>query len=267
MPFAAALLASASAAAAQEASQPSGLRPLCADRPGKATPPCILDAGHTQLEVGLVDFLTTRDEPGRDHTYNIGGFELRHGLTRRTEAALDWTPLILERDRHPDGGRRSSGVGDLTFSLRAALTDPDGDGMAVSVEPFVTAPTATQGLGAGGWTGGVLLPIQAPLPANASITVTPQLLVARNASGGGTHLAWSAAAGVARPFGATTLGVELWGMVDDDPAGSTSQASVDLSAAWIPPKSPDLQLDGGVNAGLNHETPDVEAYVGVTRRF
>ena len=143
-------------AAAQEAPSSAGLRPLCADRPGKATPPCILDAGHTQLEVGLVDFLTTRDPAGRDNTYNVGGFELRHGLTRRTEVELDWTPLILERDRRPDGDQRSTGVGDLTFSIRAAITDPDADGVAVSVEPFVTAPTATQGLGAGGWTGGVL---------------------------------------------------------------------------------------------------------------
>jgi hypothetical protein len=91
--------------------------------------------------------------------------------------------------------------------------------------------------------------------------------VARNAAGGGTHLAWSAAAGVAKQFGAANLGVELWGLVDDDPAGSTSQASVDLTAAWIPAEAPDLQLDGGVNAGLNRETPQIEAYVGVTRRF
>ena len=59
--LAAALMASAPAAAAADAASSDGLRPLCADRPGKATPPCILDAGHTQLEVGVVDFATTHD--------------------------------------------------------------------------------------------------------------------------------------------------------------------------------------------------------------
>ena len=265
--IAAVLLTSASAAVAADAPSPDGLRPLCADRPGKATPPCILDAGHTQLEVGLVDFSTTHDAGERDDTYNIGGFELRHGLTRRTEVELAWTPLIVERDKGPGGSLHSTGVGDLTLGMRAAITNPDTDGLMVSVEPFVTAPTATQGLGAGGWTGGVLLPMSAPLPDGASATVTPQLQVARNSDGGGTHVAWSGAAGVSEPVGSGSLGVELWGEVDDDPAGSIKQASVDFTAAWTPPKAPNLQLDGGVNAGLNHATPQVEAYVGVSRRF
>jgi hypothetical protein len=33
------------------------------------------------------------------------------------------------------------------------------------------------------------------------------------------------------------------------------------------PKSPTLQLDGGVNLGLNRATPGVQAYVGVSHRF
>lgn len=261
------LLTAAPAAAAAESTASDGLRPLCADRPGKATPPCILDAGHTQLEVGLLDFATTRDPAGRDDTYSLGGFELRRGLTRRVEAELAWTPLIVERDRRPGGDAHSTGVGDLTLGMRAALTDPDADGVAVSVEPFLTAPTATHGLGAGGWTGGVLLPMAAPLPGGASVTVSPQLQILRNAAGGGAHVAWSAGAGVARPVGNASLGLELWGAVDDDPAGSTKQASVDFTAAWTPAKAPNLQLDGGVNAGLNRQTPQVELYMGVSRRF
>lgn len=263
--LAAVLAAAPAAAAAADAAE--NLRPLCADRPGKATPPCILDAGHVQLEVGLVDFATTRDPAGRVDAYELGAFELRRGLTRRTEVELAWAPLVVTRARRPGGDLRSTGVGDLTVGLRTAITDPDAEGWAMSVEPFVTAPTATHGLGAGGWTGGVLLPIAAPLPGGAGATVTPQLQMLRDAGGGGTHLAWSAAAGVAEPIGSASLGLELWAAVDDDPAGATTQASVDLTAAWTPQDAPNLQLDGGVNAGLNRETPQVELYVGVTRRF
>ena len=44
-------------------------RPFCADRPGKATPPCILDVGRWQLESALVD--------GADDSWAVAGFELR----------------------------------------------------------------------------------------------------------------------------------------------------------------------------------------------
>jgi len=259
-----ALLLGAAQARAEDAAQ---LRPLCADRPGKATPPCILDAGHLQLEVGLVDYSQLKDAGDRDRTWAIGGFELRAGLTRRAEVELEWTPLILDRDRQAGTTRRTSGVGDLVLGFRTALTDPDTQGLMVSVEPFVTAPTATNGLGAGGWTGGVILPIQAPLPDQLSLTVTPQLAVARDADGHGDHAAASAAASLSRPFGPTTLAAELWGLAGDDPQGRTYQASFDLSCAWTPKAAPNLQLDGGVNAGLNRRTPGVETYVGVSRRF
>jgi hypothetical protein len=68
-------------------------------------------------------------------------------------------------------------------------------------------------------------------------------------------------------MGEASLGLELWGARDEDPAGATSQASLDVSAAWTPRNAPDLQWDGGLNAGLNHDTPDVEIYLGVSRRF
>src|SRR5690242_738899 len=75
----------ASAAAAQQ------LRPFCAERPGKATPPCIVDAGHVQLETGLADVLL---QPGEDVVALAAG-ELRVGLTRRLEAQVGWAPLLI----------------------------------------------------------------------------------------------------------------------------------------------------------------------------
>ena len=79
------------------------------------------------------------------------------------------------------------------------------------------------------------------------------------------RIAWSGAAGVSRAFGPTTLGVEVWGQIDDDPADRTYQASADLTAAFA--VGSNAQLDAGVNFGLNRTTPDVEVYAGVARRF
>ena len=54
---------------------------------------------------------------------------------------------------------------------------------------------------------------------------------------------------------------------DFEPSGHSTQASFDLAAAWIPAKRPNFQLDGGVNLGLNKQTPAAQAYVGVSQRF
>jgi hypothetical protein len=238
------------------------LRDFCAERPGKATPPCILDAGHVQLEVGLADAVFQRGRGAHEDTYTLGAAEVRFGLTRRLEAEAGWAPLIVD---HRRGAGRRSGSGDAFLGLRSALTDPDASGVAVSLQGFVTAPTATHGLGAGGWTGGVRLPASVPLGANSNLGLTPEVDVVRDATGGGAHLAWIGVAAISHGVGPTTLGVEVWGRIDDDPAARTYQASADLTAAFA--VGANAQLDAGVNLGLNRATPDIEIYAGVARRF
>jgi hypothetical protein len=238
-----------------------GLRDFCADRPGKATPPCILDVGHVQIETGLADVVFQRSPDVHATTYTIGASEFRFGLTRWLEAEAAWAPLIVDRDR--DSGHRT-GVGDLTLGLRGALIAPDGDGPAVSLQGFVTAPTATHGLGAGGWTGGVRLPAQLPLGPLA-LGLTPEVDVVRNASGHGTHAAWVGVAALSHGFGKLTVGAEAWGAVDDDPSHVSHQASADLTAAVA--VGDNGQLDAGVNIGLTRDTPDLEMYVGIAHRF
>ncbi|WP_133254924.1 transporter [Phenylobacterium hankyongense] len=258
-------------AAAPEATSPEsanpGARPLCADRPGKATPPCIVDVGRLQVEVGLVDAAFQRQAGQHDDAYTLGQFELRTGISRRTEVEIGWTPWSIQRTETAGVRSRQAGVGDLSLGFRTALTDPDKDGLAVSLEPFVTAPTGTHGQGAGGWQGGLLLPMSGPLIKDVSFGFTPEVAVVRNAAGGGTHVAWSGAFGISHAFGPANVGLEVWGGVDEDPAATTTMASLDATAAWTPAATPDLQLDAGVNAGLNRNTPDVELYVGVARRF
>ena len=152
-------------------------------------------------------------------------------------------------------------MGDASLAVLAALTDPDKMGVAVSAQAFVTLPTATHGLGAGGWTGGAA-PARWPIPLSGglSLGLTPEVDVLRNAAGGGAHAAWVGVASLGRGFGPLSLGAELWGQVEDEPAGTVRRASADLTAALMIGKT--LQLDAGANFGLNRQTPDAEVYVG-----
>jgi hypothetical protein len=252
---AAALAALALAAPAAAAEQ---LRPMCADRPGKATPPCIVDAGHFQLEVGLADW-TNGTAADRVETETFAAFEARLGLASRTEVELAWTPVSISRS----SGTRAEGVGDLTFGVRHALTSPDGPGPLVSIQPFVSAPVGTHGQGSGRWGGGLLAPVTIPLGA-ASIGFTPQLQTATD--GDKTHLDLSSALGLSYPVSSVTVGAELWGAVE--PAvDHTGRATVDLFAAWSPKALRDVQFDAGVNAGLTRYSPRLEISVGVSHRF
>ena len=70
--------------------------------------------------------------------------------------------------------------------------------------------------------------------------------------------------GYSLPANVTVSG-EVWGDWNYDPSGTVRQYSADVAVAWQMRK--DLQLDGGLNFGLNRQTPGVQAYVGVSQRF
>jgi Putative MetA-pathway of phenol degradation len=250
------------AAAAAPTDAPSDGRDFCAQRPGKATPPCIVAVGRPQVETGLVDAVFQRSDGVHADTYTLGATELRLGISRRVELEAAWAPLVVNQTR---GQPHESGTGDASLAVLAALTDPDKIGVAVSAQAFVTLPTATHGLGAGGWTGGARLPMAIPLSDGFSLGLTPEVDVLRNAGGGGTHAAWTGVASLGRSFGPVSLGAELWGQVEDEPAGTIRRASADLTSALMVGKN--LQLDAGANFGLNRQTPDAEVYVGISKRF
>jgi len=63
------------------------------------------------------------------------------------------------------------------------------------------------------------------------------------------------------------LGAKAWTSQDCDPARVTAQYSFDLDAAWQPTNDSALQLDGGINFGLNRNTPGTQLYLGLSRRL
>ena len=240
-------------------------RDFCPDRPGKGSPSCVVDPGVFQVEVSAVDAAFQRSGPGSTDTYAVGSLEMRFGLTPKLEGQVAWTPYTQVRTR--DGEGKMQGVGDVVLLLRRSLRNPDGAGFSVALEPFVSLPTGQDGIGAGGWQGGLIAPISVPLSDKLALGLAPEVDIVRDADGQGTHLAWTMAAGLSWPVGPVTLGAELWGSLDDDPGDRTESASLDLTLAWSPPSQEDLQFDLGVYGGLTRDTPDLEVSVGVSRRF
>jgi hypothetical protein len=240
--------------------------PICAARPGKSTPACTVPAGHFQLETGLADWTLQKGGGERDTTLVIGETTFKYGLTGRSDIELDVTPWQRATSRAGGVHDRASGFGDVTVAYKHQLTGSDAP-VQVAALPFVKIPTAKHSLGNGEWEGGLLVPIGYSIPKTPfSLGATPELDWVADGDGRGHH----AAMAQVLSFGWATndklsVSAELWGQWDWDPDGTTRQASADGSIAYL--VNNDLQIDAGANFGLNRNTPDVELYAGVSKRF
>jgi len=243
--IAAAGLALSSAASA------AGDEPICADRPGKATPTCTVPAGMVQVETGFVDW--TDDET------DLGGAALKVGVSDRLHLELD-LPAFVDVRHGP------SGLGDSALALKYRVTKSSAP-VQVAVRPFVKVPTAKHSLGNGKVEGGIALLADSTFGGSSiGWNVAPELDLVADSDGSGYHLATAQAASVGAPLSdRLTISGELWGAWDFDPAGTVRQYSLDAAAAFL--VSNDVQLDAGVNFGLNRNTPNVELYSGVAFRF
>jgi hypothetical protein len=259
-PFAAVLAMLASAGHAE--------REFCADRPGEATPACTLDPGTLQVEASLADWSHSRDAEDVEDQTLIGDTLIRYGVADHAELRLGWTAYGVDRTRDRAEGSvdHRHGTGDVSLGLRRNLKNPDGDGLSIAVQPFVTLPMGHTPIGAGTWSAGILMPMVAELDDKWSLTADPEVDAAADEDEHGRHLAYSGALDLQRKL-TDDLSLVAEGFVqrDDDPHGHQTLASANLLAAYQ--IGEDSQLDFSVYKGLNHQTPRVELIFGVVRRF
>lgn len=242
-------------------------RDLCPDRPGLGTPACTLDAGAVMLEVGIADWTLDRDMGSRADSFAFGDALLRAGLTPSLEVQLGWAMLghARERDRATGEVTRRTGTGDITLALRQNLHNPDGSGFSAAFMPYATLPVGGEGVGAGDWGAGLVVPIGFEL-GSISLGLSPHLDAAVDGDGDGRHLAYGSVAGVGFSVSDDiSMTAELSLTRDRDPDGHATEALAGLSAGWQ--VDDDSQWDIGANIGLDRDSPDVELYFGFARRF
>ena len=250
------------------AAQAEDLRDFCPDRPGLGTPPCTIDKGHFDVERGVADWTLDRTSDSRTDSIEAGQLLVRIGLADSLEAQIGWTAFghVRSRDRATGAVDSASGVGDLSVALRQNLASPDGSNFSLAVMPFATLPTGNAVLGAGDWTAGLLVPASYDLGGGVQLGLTAQVEAAADEDRDGRHLAYGAVAGLSLPL-SDALGAtfEIAGTRDKDPSGHSTEWLAGLSAGWL--VRDDLQLDAGANIGLNAAAPDLQLYVGISRRF
>lgn len=244
------------------------LRSLCTDRPTKSTGPCTVDAGRWQVESDLYNITIQRGGGATTTTELFANPTLKLGVTNNLDLEVNMTPYELVSVRERGVTTRAGGVGDLFIRAKANLVGDDSGNIAVAISPFLKVPTASHAIGNGAVEGGVIVPVQFNLAGGWQLLFDPELDVLRNAVNGGLHLNTAALVSLSKPVSKTvTLSAEFWTDSNFDASGTITQYSADLGAAWIPSAQPALQLDGGVNFGLNKATPAAQVYLGISHRF
>jgi len=255
-------------AISSRASAEDKLRDLCSERPGLDTPACTVDPGHLQIEIGVGDWTLDKQPDSRTDTIMAGDISARYGIGGSTEIRLGWAAYGHSRTRDRATGvvDRLSGTGDVTVGLKQNLSNPSGDGFSIALLPYATLPTGKNGVGAGDWGAGLLVPTSYALSAVFTIEMTPEWDAAVNRDGKGRHSAYGSAAGLNMKLNEQwSVSVETQVVRDRDPAGHSSQALAGAFLAWQPRDR--IQFDAGTQAGLNRNTPDVEIYFGITEKF
>lgn len=239
--------------------------PICADRPGKANPTCTVPPGMVQIETGIADWVHDDSDGVSTDAFSLGATAFKYGLSDRWAIEVDVAPYNSLRVSGGGSHAFDTSFGDLVVRSKYRLTT--GDGVQVALFPFVKLPTARQPIGNGRWEGGIAIPIDYSIPKSLlSVTVGPELDWLADGDGSGHHLAMTQVIGVGWQVSSKlSLSGELWGQWDWDPAGTVRQATADAAIAYL--VNTNLQLDAGTNVGLNRDTPDVEAYTGISVRF
>lgn len=245
---------------------PAQAQDLCAERPGQATPSCVVDPGQVQVETSLTDWSRTDRAASREDDLLFGDTLVRVGVAQGLEVRGSFTAYEHDRTRDAGGIDVAHGFGDVALSAKWRAVDGGDTGVSVALLPSVTLPAGAHGVSQGTWSADFTVPVDVPLSDKWSLDVSPTASAAADQDGNGRHVAYSGAAALGYKISdAVSVGGELWAQRDDDPAGHQTLATADLTLAWQPGK--DWQLDLSSYAGLTRATPDIELIAGVTRRF
>jgi hypothetical protein len=233
-------------------------RDMATDRPDTTESPVTVPKGRFQIEA---EALAHSWNDGRSASWTVGESLLKYGVTDRMDMHLN-VP-VYSRLRGDDGGW-AEGFGNLTLRMKYNLWGNDEGRSALAVLPFVSAPTAADGMGAEDWEFGVAIPFSFDLTDSLSLGLQQQFDGLDDGMGG-HEFEWlqSVALGVAltEKAGVFAEAVTVLRFEGDE----TTDVAINVGGTFQ--FTPDCQLDAGVRVGLAGEVDDVQLFLGWSQRF
>ncbi|MEK7348852.1 MAG: transporter [Candidatus Eisenbacteria bacterium] len=237
---------------------PAAARELSTDRPDQTESPYTVERGRLQAEFQIA---SVGHGAGSGHaSWQCAGLNLKRGMARSVDLQLVTSGL----ESIPLSNGRATGVGDLTLRLKWNARGNDSEGLAFGLMPYVAFPTGSEGLTAGGFEGGLIVPVAFPLSATIGIGVMAEADIVRNADGSGTHAEALFTATASRDLYAPLGGfVELAARFRPEAEG---EREVMLDVGTTYGLGADLQFDAGVQWGLSAGAEDSLVFLGFTVR-
>lgn len=111
-----------------------------------------------------------------------------------------------------------------------------------------------------------MFPISYQLSHDVQLAFTAEADNAADEQGNGHHLAYGGVAGLTVSLGEDVgATIELAIQRDEEPGEAATALLSGVSLAWTLDEA--TQLDGGANIGINDDSPALELYVGLAKRF
>jgi len=237
------------------------LRELTTDRPDATESPYTVDAGRVQLELDAASH--TRDRRGgvRTTEWAVAPFNLRYGLTPRTELAFIVTPYVEVATRERNGTRTTArGFGPTILRAKVNFLGNDGGETALGMIADVKVPTAADGLDNDQVEGALTFPFAYGLGWGWDGAAMTSVEFVRPDAG--RRVVWVNTITFARE-----LAPELGGFLEFTSAAGDGTHVATFNAGLTRRLGPRVQFDCGVNIGLSRAAADLTVFAGVARKF
>jgi hypothetical protein len=248
----------------------SQLRGFAPDRPPKANSAYTVDAGHFQYETDLLNYsqtnfggVTTKLYQAFDPVWKFGltnwaDFELQYNGYQNLVATSNATGAVVAK---------GSGFGDVFVKSKINVFGNDGGSAALAVIPYVKLPSGGPLISNGAVEEGLIAPLQLTLPKDFGLTLMSEVDALKNANDNGRHANFVNLVNLNHPVpGIKNLSaaIEFFSSVGTD-ANTPPVYTLDTALIYL--LTPNVQLDAGVDSGLNKAAPNLQVFMGLSQRF
>lgn len=249
------------------------MREMSLDRPDKTESPHTVDAGHFQMETGVLAYTYDRRNPDYSgnsvHGYSVASSLLKVGLANYWDFQVGIDPYIHNRtyDQATNTTEVADGFGDVTLRMKFALLGNDSGKFAFGVMPFVSIPTKTgDAIGSDYYSAGIIFPFSVELPKDWGIAGMTQATVAHNElSASGYHPEFintlSLSYGITDRLGSY---LEFYSEVSNE-KGVPWVGTVDAGTTFA--VTDNIIVDAGINMGVTRSADDYNPFVGFSWRY
>jgi len=243
---------------------PALMREMSTDRPDVTESAYTLDAGHFQVELSLFEY-SYDDEGGRTDAISVMPTNLKVGILNNVDLQLVVNPYVNVRRRNAgERGRRDQGFGETQLRLKMNVWGNDGGDTALALMPFISFPTAADGVGPDRVEGGLIIPLAVALPWEFGLGAMLEIDFVRDSANRGYGVEVVHTLTIGRQIWGDLSGyVEYVGMSPID-SGATYQAQIDFGLTYG--IGANVQLDAGVNVGITGAVDDLTVFVGMSIR-